>query len=115
MTDDQLIITACNNWLKSHNRADYLTLAYESIEDLLVVLKTQKMDINVMRDTMQSMMEGQCIIAGNRQPKIVRCIDCAHGEPNDCGEVICNLIIGDDAFHPETWFCADGERRTDDV
>ena len=56
MTDDQLIITACNNWLKSHNRADYLTLAYESIEDLLVVLKTQKMDINVMRDTMQSMI-----------------------------------------------------------
>ena len=47
--------------------------------------------------------------------ELVRCKDCKHGEPNDCGEVICDLFMADDAYRPMQWFCADGKRRTDDA
>jgi len=43
--------------------------------------------------------------------EIVRCRDCIHGDPNGCGEVICEMLDGKDHFRPENWYCADGERR----
>ena len=42
---------------------------------------------------------------------VVRCKDCKHGEPGACGYgVDC-----DGVWHDADWFCADGERRTDDA
>ena len=42
-----------------------------------------------------------------RQPEIVRCKNCKHGEPGACGDgVDC-----DGVWHDDNWFCADGERK----
>ena len=41
------------------------------------------------------------------QPEIVRCKDCKYNNPFGCMKL--QIIVGDD------WFCADGERRTDDA
>ena len=40
----------------------------------------------------------------DRNKEIVRCKDCEHGEPGDCGYgVDC-----DGVWHYDDWFCADG-------
>lgn len=44
-----------------------------------------------------------------KQPEIVRCKDCKHFDGIDCKvNDIVNIMNTD-------WFCADGERRTDDA
>ena len=42
---------------------------------------------------------------------IVRCKDCKNGHIGNSTEIVCELIDGDDRFHPYDWFCADGERK----
>lgn len=48
------------------------------------------------------------------QPEIVRCKDCKHAKVQNKNEVWCCFV--DDGFsHEPDWFCADGERRTDNA
>ena len=39
MADKELIIKACEKWLKSHDKTDFLPLSYEAVQDLVSVLK----------------------------------------------------------------------------
>ena len=50
----------------------------------------------------------------SRGPLLVRCKDCKYGEP--CGVLIgCGTTKGFGITHEPDWFCADGERRTEDA
>ena len=56
-----------------------------------------------------------CII--DEQPtvdavQVVRCKDCKHHEDEEMGMVYCTHIVG--SWVAEDFFCADGERRSDD-
>ena len=42
------------------------------VRDALELLKVQQLDIEALKNTIQSMVEGQCIIAGSKQPQIAR-------------------------------------------
>lgn len=42
MADKELITKACEKWLKSHDKKDFLPLAYEAVQELLSVLKEQE-------------------------------------------------------------------------
>jgi hypothetical protein len=60
------------------------------------------------------------IIAGEERSehtRLVRCKDCAHGSLW-CGNIKCvkpGMKKYEMDLHPVNWFCADGERRTDDA
>ena len=82
------------------------------VKDAIEMLKLQQLDIQSMRDTMQSMIEGVCVFAGNKQiivPSIVRCKDCKH-RYNDDECPYCNRC-GRRDFPNDYWYCADGEKR----
>ena len=70
-------------------------------------------------DTMvqHAVCEQEKHIEALKQPQIVRCKDCKHGV-NETYDLKENKIISIDCRFAEThdpdWFCADGERRTDD-
>ena len=51
-----------------------------------------------------------------RQPQIVRCGDCKHGEKTSTFRHYPNLTWCNKCLqtHGDDWFCADGERRTDE-
>ena len=44
--------------------------------------------------------------------QVVRCRDCKHTKDDGCGAIYCK--IWDKWEMPEDFFCADGERRTDE-
>ena len=44
------------------------------------------------------------------QKELVRCADCRHAEVSQSGLIKCRGI-----FRSREWYCADGERRTDDA
>lgn len=52
-----------------------------------------------------------------RQPEIVRCKNCFYGEvePDDNSYFFCTHPLHKLESHESSCFCADGERRTDDV
>lgn len=54
-----------------------------TIDCAIELLKVQQLDIEALKNTIQSMVEGQCVIAGSKQPQIVRCKDCKHFEIKD--------------------------------
>ena len=77
--------------------------------DALVLLKEQQEEIENLKQTAQSMMEGIVV----SQPQIVRCKDCVHfcadNIPEDgCG--FCELLS---RTYRADHYCADGKRRTD--
>ena len=72
--------------------------------DALELINIQQMDIEAMRNAMQSMMEGQCVIVGSKQPKIVLCKDCKHILPKKFCHKHSRRVSDD-------WYCADGEKR----
>ena len=46
------------------------------------------------------------------QPEIIRCKDCKHWERRECGQYgTCENM---DGFFTDDWYCADGERRSDE-
>ena len=56
------------------------------------------------------------------QPDIVMCKDCKHATMTSDGKMCkyCEMDTDDfgdrrDVYHDADWFCADGERRTDDA
>ena len=75
----------------------------EMNRDALALLKEHQEQIETLKQTAQSMMEGIVV----SQPQIVRCKDCKHGIGDEnafvCG--LKQLTAGMD------WFCADGERK----
>ena len=83
--------------------------------------KEQKEQIDILRQTCQSMMEGQCVVSGSKQPQIVRCKECKHGNhivSTVNGEITIYRIFctkpyveRGNATHEPDWFCADGERK----
>lgn len=87
------------------------------LKDALSMLKEQEEEIENLKQTAQSMMEGICLLKEqgkcencaiaieDRQP-VVRCKYCTHTEH-------CEIYAGWDGKNPD-WFCADGERRDDD-
>ena len=89
--------------------------------DALELINIQQMDIEAMRNAMQSMMEGQCVIVGSKQPKIVLCKDCRYSSEDSSYSVFgkplfeCKHVrqIGREGseIHTGDWYCADGERR----
>ena len=44
------------------------------------------------------------------QKELVRCADCRHADISPSGLIKCRGI-----FRSKEWYCADGERRTDDA
>ena len=44
------------------------------------------------------------------QKELVRCADCRHADISPSGLIKCRGI-----FRSREWYCADGERRTDDA
>ena len=44
------------------------------------------------------------------QKELVRCADCRHAEVSQSGLIKCRGI-----FRSREWYCADGDRRTDDA
>ena len=51
------------------------------------------------------------------QPQIVRCKDCKHGTDSHDGlnQWVCIKPNTSDFYHDADWFCADGERRSEDA
>jgi len=49
--------------------------------------------------------------------ELIRCKDCKYGKPtiNAKGEDMVDCLMGDNWLKYPDWFCADGERRTDDA
>ena len=49
--------------------------------------------------------------------ELIRCKDCKHGVLRNEGEIDCTKDNGTfkATIHERNWFCADGERRTDDA
>lgn len=99
-------------------------------DKILELLKVQQLDIEALKNVIQSMVEGQCIIAGSKQTQIVRCKECKHrpkeipyktsyGEtqtyiefPNDSKCPCWNPSDEYYSWNPDDdWFCAEGERR----
>ena len=75
-------------------------------KETLGLLKIQQLDIEALKNTIQGMVEGQCIIAGNKKSQIVRCRDCVHYHKGfNCDLLQKPILKSDD------WFCADGERK----
>lgn len=55
--------------------------------------------------------DGASVGVGFRQmTELIRCKDCRHH-----GEGTCSAAAGIAYPPPDEWFCADGERRTDDA
>lgn len=76
------------------------------VRDALARMKEQDEQIESLKQTAQSMMEGITIM---KQPEIVRCKDCRFGSVwNNC--ILCDGVNG---AHSPDWYCADGERKTD--
>jgi len=82
----------------------------ELVRDTLSLLKLQQLDIEALKNTIQGMVEGQCIIAGDKRVDIVRCQDCKHYNIIGCagGFGWCERY---DVGHTDEWFCADGKRK----
>ena len=55
-------------------------------------------------------LEERLTIALEGQPEIIRCKDCKHYKRDTC-----SVGAGMAFPPPDDWFCADGERRTDDA
>lgn len=49
-----------------------------------------------------------------RDKEIVRCKDCKHSIKSSDSYVFCNKGVKFDEYKKPDWFCADGERKTDD-
>lgn len=108
----------CGYTLRSHE--------FRVLNDVLALLKEQEEQIENLRQTAQSMMEGVCLLKErsncencaiaieDRQP-IVRCKDCKHYRINTVYPGT-NMIItycaktGITESNPD-WFCADGESK----
>ncbi len=73
-------------------------------------IKEQQLDIDALKNAIQGMVEGQCIIAGDKRTDVVRCKDCKHRDPED-KECDCGHAIQWQLPRPDDWFCADGERK----
>lgn len=50
-------------------------------------------------------------ILPSAQPEIIRCKDCKHG----MYDMMCKFYWCHGMAHSANWFCADGERRTDEA
>ena len=82
--------------------------------DILSLLKEQEEEIENLKQTCQSMMEGAYLL--KEQEAVVRCKDCRflidhYGFMNDgyCANMRDEYCV---KFKPDKdWFCADGERR----
>ena len=77
-----------------------------TIRKAIAKIKEQQLDIDALKSTIQGMVEGQCIIAGNKRTDIVRCKDCKH---YDADEQSC--LDGLDGIFLPDWFCADGVKK----
>lgn len=77
----------------------------ELVRDALALLKEQDLDIEALKNTIQGMVEGQAIIAGDRRVDVVRCKDCRQN--NQCSI----QFKFADADNPGNWFCAYGKKR----
>ncbi len=101
---------ACEYWMRFDDTGCQI------MKDALALLKLQQLDIEALKNTIQGMVEGQCIIAGDKRVEVVRCGDCVNcvKEPN--GELYCDILavgyepLGSKKVH-EDWFCADGKRK----
>lgn len=78
----------------------------EKCDDMYSILKAQQEEIENLRQTCQSMMEGIVV----SQPRIVRCKDCKHRDPED-HKCDCGHDIQWQLPRPDDWFCADGKRK----
>ena len=53
----------------------------------------------------------------NKQPQIVRCVECKHGEKSPTFRYYPNLTWCNkyERSHDDDWFCADGKKRTEEM
>lgn len=105
--DKETIIKGCENWVNNHKGENFL-LTYSSVVELLALLKEQEEEIENLKQTAQSMMEGIVV----SQPQIVRCKDCkhfVHARTDAIGH--CTKDISCWVFRDMDWFCANGKRK----
>lgn len=69
-------------------------------DDALELLKAQQLDIESLKKAYNDLAE--------KGEPVVRCRDCKHGEPGECGY---GIDCYGEFWHEPDWFCADGERR----
>ena len=63
-------------------------------------------------DAQKALMGRVMYIIEHKAEQVVRCKDCKHHEDEEMGMVYCTHIVG--SWVAEDFFCADGERRSDD-
>lgn len=116
MTDRNMIIRGCENWVNNHKDEDLL-LEYSSVVELLALLKEQQNQIWEMQDRTEYLEDKL-----KEQPEIVQCKDCKwwdkkkgspYGYCHACqhGYFSQNWDIEIYRTYKGDWFCAEGERR----
>ena len=88
--------------------------AYKTVDDAIAMLKEQEEEIENLKQTAQSMMEGICLL--KEQPEIVRCKDCKYLErlpwlDDETGKAMVCRKHTFTGMRTEDWYCADGERK----
>ena len=73
------------------------------LDDAIELLKEQAEEIENLKQTAQSMMEGICLL--KEQEAVVRCKDCTFRNETNCPLYYWRSELTDN------WFCADGERE----
>ena len=99
----------CTNCPYDKGAALMTTCTGKLSQDALDLLKEQEEQIESLKQTAQSMMEGITIM---KQPEIVRCKGCINNGTSRCP---CHYS-GDphiDWEPDDDWFCADGERKSE--
>ena len=67
-------------------------------------------DIDFEKETLQPVLESECINSKVDMVEVVRCKDC---KSNRCGGIYTGMVIcyNTGAVHSPDWYCADGERK----
>lgn len=85
--------------------------ALEAIIGCLNIIEAKGADMTVARTIVKGVLDNAPAVDA---VNVVRCKDCKHRDPEDkkcdCGAV---TVQGLYFPRPDTWYCADGERRDD--
>ena len=105
-----MIIHTWAEFAREHDLQFFTAKHLENIaqwsDDALALLKEQEEEIENLKQTAQSMMEGVCLL--KEQEAVVRCKDCKHGQLIN-GEIWCHKYVPRTMIPPD-WFCADAEQ-----
>ena len=99
------IISVCKE-----DGCDFVDLSFEDAEQILATLEEQEVK--------EQLSDAVHETAKQFQQTIVRCKDCRYGQYCTDGETTYQCYKWNSGefgmLHEQNWFCADGERRTDE-